>query len=195
MSPFHEDATAAVRAAVRAALATSYGAQVAKSGIVWTYACREIRGGSSHSEHAHPIAVDVNPPQNPLRDDGVLICDFTRFSLADGVEFVNAFKRAGFVWGGDWNKDPRTTRATLERRRKIDGRRDPMHFQYAGPPVEEVRRRRYVLRWRTASGERGRRVFLSLARMLRFLRRKHRLFERAQRVAWEQKVTLEVTPK
>ncbi len=118
-------------------MTTKYGQEVRRSGIVWTYACREVRGGSTHSEHSHPIALDINPPANPLKDDGVLRTDFGRFGIEDGVGFVNAFKEAGFRWGGDWSTDPSNTERVLRsNERKVrDGRVDPMHFEYVGPPA------------------------------------------------------------
>ncbi len=74
--------------------------------------CRPITGGTSWSEHAYGLALDLNPVENPYvvgshvapragrafvgRPDapGVLHAD-------DPV--VAAFARIGWVWGGTWN--------------------------------------------------------------------------------------------
>lgn len=73
--------------------------------------CRAVTGGTSWSEHAYGLALDLNPVENPYvvgrhvapragrayvgRPDvpGVLHAD-------DGV--VAAFARIGWVWGGTW---------------------------------------------------------------------------------------------
>jgi hypothetical protein len=57
------------------------------------------------SLHAYGLAVDINPETNPLSK--TLVTDMPG-------EFVEAFKREGFVWGGDFS-----------------GTKDAMHFQYA----------------------------------------------------------------
>lgn len=67
---------------------------------------RTKRNGSSLSNHALGIAFDINPDKN-MGSFGNGGCDMPK-------EFVNAFKKNGFVWGGDW-KSPY----------------DPMHFEYS----------------------------------------------------------------
>lgn len=66
------------------------------------YVYRPIRGSDRLSMHAWGIAIDINPKQNPLGQDG---------SMHPGV--VQAFESAGFFWG-----------------RNFKGRKDPMHYQY-----------------------------------------------------------------
>ena len=64
---------------------------------------RAKRSASKLSTHAWGIAVDLNPETNAMGSEG---------DMPAGI--VAAFRRAGFVWGGDWR----------------GASRDPMHFQY-----------------------------------------------------------------
>jgi hypothetical protein len=69
-------------------------------------------GGRYHvSRHAMGLAIDLNPARNPYRSDDVLITDMPAW-------FVDAWREAGFCWGGDWR-----------------GSKDPMHFSWMGPGV------------------------------------------------------------
>ena len=137
LSRWHEDAVEPIERAIAAALKTRYGQDCTKNGFgIWTYACRDIRAGASHSEHAHPLAVDINAPKNGMSDAGILHTDFHKFSREDGAAFVNAFKRAGFRWGGDWSTNPIGPNFFDKAGQKIrDGRVDAMHFEYVGAPV------------------------------------------------------------
>lgn len=79
------------------------------------YSYRNVEGRRVLSPHAYGIAVDVNPSTNPCcgvtqpcRCYNDLITDIP-------PDFVQAFKNAGFVWGGDWMDHP-----------------DPMHFEWEG---------------------------------------------------------------
>lgn len=71
---------------------------------------RTISGRYRISRHAMGLAIDLNPAQNPYRDDGVLISDMPDW-------YVQAWQDAGFCWGGDWT----------------GGAKDPMHFSWMGP--------------------------------------------------------------
>ena len=77
------------------------------SGKVRTYGgcfnVRAKRSGSKLSTHAWGIAVDLNPETNAMGREG---------DMPAGI--VAAFKRSGFLWGGDWK----------------GAGKDPMHFQY-----------------------------------------------------------------
>lgn len=75
----------------------------------WAY--RSIAGTSRASQHLFGNAIDINPPQNPLRRDGVLITNMPSW-------FVGAWIDAGFCWGGSWV-----------------GSKDPQHFSWMGPTV------------------------------------------------------------
>ncbi|MFP4554730.1 MAG: M15 family metallopeptidase, partial [Actinomycetota bacterium] len=70
---------------------------------------RTIGGSYRISRHAMGLAIDLNPVQNPYRGDNVLISDMPKW-------FVDAWRDAGFCWGGDWL-----------------GSKDPMHFSWKGP--------------------------------------------------------------
>ena len=74
--------------------------------------CRPVVGGTSYSQHAYGLAVDVNPFQNPyLKGDLVLpeLAGAYRdrswrrpgMIFADGP-VVRAFARIGWGWGGSW---------------------------------------------------------------------------------------------
>ena len=70
---------------------------------------RTISGRRSVSFHAFGIAVDINSSTNPYRSDNVLNTDMPPW-------FVDAWRSAGFCWGGDWQEV-----------------KDPMHFSWKGP--------------------------------------------------------------
>lgn len=66
------------------------------------YNDRPIRGSSNISNHAFGAAVDIDPAHNPL--------GAKEWKMPKVV--IDAFKRQGFLWGGDYK-----------------GRKDPMHFE------------------------------------------------------------------
>jgi hypothetical protein len=70
---------------------------------------RTIGGSHRFSRHAMGLAIDINPAQNPHRFDNILITDMPAW-------WVQAWKDAGFCWGGDWR-----------------GSKDAMHFSWMGP--------------------------------------------------------------
>ena len=103
---------------------------------VQTYACRDIRGSTTtYSNHSWPRAVDIQPSLNPMRDDGVLECNFTNYGFVDGFRFVSSFIAASFDWGANWiTEDQRAERISRWDLRRIgkkirDGRVDAMHFE------------------------------------------------------------------
>ncbi len=73
----------------------------------WTW--RTVSGSYRLSQHAFGTAIDVNWPTNPYRDDNVLITDMPAW-------FVDAWRDAGFCWGGDWVYV-----------------KDTMHYSWMGP--------------------------------------------------------------
>jgi hypothetical protein len=137
---------------------TRYGRWLAEqtqvTAAIWGHAYRPIRGSSgpvspdNHSEHVHGHTVDLDPQHNPMRDDGVLVCDFARFGLPDGVAFLRAFLPA-FRWGGTWSTSVAAARSALRRvgQRVRDGRVDPMHFELVLTP-QQVRDIRWLRRLR-----------------------------------------------
>lgn len=76
------------------------------------FVCRPPRGGSTFSEHAYGLAVDVNPFQNPYHRGEVVIPELAsayldRLEERPGMIFadgpvVAAFDRIGWGWGGRW---------------------------------------------------------------------------------------------
>lgn len=68
------------------------------------YEVRDIRGiPGKMSAHSYAMAIDVNASQNPLGKQGLMT-----------LPFIQCWKDAGFVWGGDFS------------------RRDAMHFSMLG---------------------------------------------------------------
>src|SRR5262249_9186815 len=147
---------------------TQYGAFLCtRPDWTWfqTFAFRVIRGDGgpvgpeNHSEHAHSIAVDIRPFANSMREDGVLITDFDKFGLEDGVAFVSASLTAGFRWGGNWVEPfdypgavAAARHAIANKNHKVrDGRVDTMHFELELTP-EQVKARDFTGEIATALG-------------------------------------------
>ena len=77
------------------------------------FVCRATTGGTSFSQHAYGLAVDVNTFQNPYWNDGLVIPERASAYLArdrvrpgmvtaDGP-VVSAFAAIGWEWGGAWS--------------------------------------------------------------------------------------------
>jgi hypothetical protein len=74
--------------------------------------CRPTTGGTSYSQHAYGLAIDVNSFQNPyVKGDLVLpelassYLDRARVRpgmIVPGDPVVRAFASIGWAWGGDW---------------------------------------------------------------------------------------------
>jgi hypothetical protein len=87
--------------------------------------CRPVRGGSEWSAHAYGLAVDVNPFQNPYRNDDLVLPELASAYLdrswrrpgmiRPGGVVVDAFEAVGWTWGGTF-----------------DSVSDPMHFSATG---------------------------------------------------------------
>ncbi|MDP8960336.1 MAG: M15 family metallopeptidase [Actinomycetota bacterium] len=79
-----------------------------------SYVCRPITGGSSWSEHAYGLAIDINPFHNPyLRGDLVvpeLASAYTNRNwqrpgmVRPGDEATKSFAEIGWSWGGNWRR-------------------------------------------------------------------------------------------
>lgn len=74
--------------------------------------CRPTTGGSSYSQHAYGLAIDINPFQNPYLKGDVVLPELAGAYLdrgrvrpgmvvADDV-VVRAFAAIGWEWGGAW---------------------------------------------------------------------------------------------
>lgn len=70
---------------------------------------RTIGGSYAISRHTYGATIDINWHTNPFRSDETLVTDMPDW-------FVDAWRDAGFCWGGDW----------------FDFK-DPMHFAWQGP--------------------------------------------------------------
>lgn len=77
-----------------------------------SFVCRATTGGTSFSQHAYGLAVDVNTFQNPYQKDGLVLPERASSYLdrdrvrpgmitADGP-VAAAFREIGWLWGGDW---------------------------------------------------------------------------------------------
>ena len=82
---------------------------------VGSWVWRDIAGTSVLSTHAFGIAVDINPSTNPRCGVTNRYCCYFQLVTDMPPAFVQAFKDAGFIWGGDWSEHP-----------------DPMHFEWHG---------------------------------------------------------------
>lgn len=76
----------------------------------WSYACRDIRGSSTPSEHSRGTAIDINAVTNPM--GSVLRTDMPYW-----VPLVA--KKYGLRWGGTYTRRP-----------------DAMHFEFLGTIAE-----------------------------------------------------------
>lgn len=75
--------------------------------------CRPTTGGTSFSQHAYGLAIDVNPFQNPYSKGSLVLPELAsayldRTYVRPGMIFrnglvVRAFAAIGWPWGGAWN--------------------------------------------------------------------------------------------
>lgn len=94
--------------AARAAEGKHYEVRIAA-----TWVWRRIGGSYRMSTHAFGTTIDINWDTNPYRADNELITDMPAW-------FVQAWRDAGFCWGGDWLYI-----------------KDTMHFSWMGPGAME----------------------------------------------------------
>ncbi len=78
-----------------------------------SFVCRRVTGGSRFSEHASGLAIDINPFHNPYVK-GRSVIPALSGSFGDRAwqrqgmieadnPVVDAFRRIGWKWGGEWN--------------------------------------------------------------------------------------------
>jgi hypothetical protein len=77
-----------------------------------SFVCRSVRGGSSWSEHARGLAVDINPFHNPYVRGDVVLPELASAYLdrswhrpgmiQPGDVVTTSFAAIGWRWGGDW---------------------------------------------------------------------------------------------
>ncbi|MFV0524562.1 MAG: M15 family metallopeptidase [Acidimicrobiales bacterium] len=78
-----------------------------------SFVCRPVTGGTSYSEHAYGLAVDINPFQNPyVKGDRVLPELATAYTdrarvrpgmIGPDSAPTRAFAAMGWSWGGNWD--------------------------------------------------------------------------------------------
>jgi hypothetical protein len=78
-----------------------------------SFICRAVRGGSSWSEHAKGLAVDINPFHNPYERGDVVLPELAsayldrdwvrRGMVVPGDVVTGSFAAIGWRWGGDWS--------------------------------------------------------------------------------------------
>lgn len=105
----HKDALSAFQKAGQNLAAHAAAGRVYPVSSAGAFFARTVAGSHQISRHGLGLAIDINPAKNPYRGDGRLITDMPSW-------FVDAWKDAGFCWGGDWA-----------------GAKDPMHFSWIGP--------------------------------------------------------------
>lgn len=77
------------------------------------FVCRPTTGGTSFSQHAYGLAMDINAFQNPYRNGDLVLPELASAYLdredvrpgmitADGP-VVAAFRDIGWIWGGSWS--------------------------------------------------------------------------------------------
>lgn len=81
--------------------------------VTTAFVCRAVRGGRRFSEHAHGLAIDVNPFLNPYRRGDVILPELAAHFLDrdldapgmihEGDVVVTAFADIGWGWGGEWS--------------------------------------------------------------------------------------------
>jgi hypothetical protein len=81
--------------------------------VTESFACRPVRGGTTYSQHAYGLAVDLDPFQNPYHRKDAVLPELASAYLArdwlrpgmitpDGP-VVRAFASIGWEWGGSWS--------------------------------------------------------------------------------------------
>lgn len=81
-----------------------------KVGQTWGFACRAIRGTNVPSNHSWGLAVDINAPSNPYREE---------FRSDMPPWMPRLWWSYGFFWGG-WYRSIK----------------DPMHYEFLGAPED-----------------------------------------------------------
>ncbi|MEL6981295.1 MAG: M15 family metallopeptidase [Actinomycetota bacterium] len=76
------------------------------------FVCRPVTGGTSFSEHAFGLAIDINPFHNPYQRNDIVLPELATYYLdrqlgqpgmvVSGDVVVEAFASIGWPWGGDW---------------------------------------------------------------------------------------------
>lgn len=99
--------------------------EIADSGFcaydVGAYVWRSMAASGNRSHHSYGVAIDINPNENYMIKNGKVVAgscwspSSNPYSFGPDSPVVQAFKKRGWVWGGDWNSS-----------------KDYMHFSYTG---------------------------------------------------------------
>ncbi len=85
------------------------------------YNFRKMAASSSLSHHSYGTAIDINPDENyMIKNDKIIAGTLyepgkNKYSMAADGSVVKAFKKHGWIWGGDWKSS-----------------KDYMHFSFLG---------------------------------------------------------------
>ncbi len=88
---------------------------------VGAYNFRKMAASSSLSHHSYGTAIDINPDENyMIKNDKIIAGSLyepgkNKYSMAADGSVVKAFKKHGWIWGGDWKSS-----------------KDYMHFSFLG---------------------------------------------------------------
>jgi putative cell wall-binding protein len=82
----------------------------------WSFNPITIPPTTKLSYHGIGAAIDINSNTNPYSSDNILITDMIDPGADNPYWFIDAWRDAGWCWGGDWQ--------TIK---------DPMHFSWMGP--------------------------------------------------------------
>ncbi len=76
------------------------------------FVCRPVVGGTTFSQHAYGLAVDINPFHNPYRRGDLILPELSAHYLDRSLDLpgmieptgvvVEAFTEIGWGWGGNW---------------------------------------------------------------------------------------------
>lgn len=123
--PVHRDLADLVSICIDVTEALGYDVLPGQS---WGYACRQIAGTNSPSNHSWGTAIDINAPSNPRRKRGLpMVTNIPR-------AIVNFWKGQGFRWGGDFSWP------------------DPMHFEFMGSASQARQNAENLRRFFAAQG-------------------------------------------
>lgn len=81
--------------------------------ITTAFVCRAVAGGTSWSQHAYGLAIDINSFHNPYVKGDLVLPELASFymdrslglagMIVEGDPVVRAFDGLGWGWGGRWN--------------------------------------------------------------------------------------------
>lgn len=80
-----------------------------KAYSIGAFSWRSAAASSSRSHHSYGIAIDINPTENYMIKGGKIISGSfwkpgsNEYSIPSNGAVVNAFKKRGWGWGGNWN--------------------------------------------------------------------------------------------